>query len=78
VTPHAEGATTVDPSLAALDACELYKAGERRLGTDERAFICVFSEQSWAHLVAVAHAYHHMYDRSLEQAVKSSHLLRAV
>jgi hypothetical protein len=61
----------VDPSLEALDARELYKAGERRLDMDERAFIRVFSERSWAYLVVVAHAYHHMYDRSLEQASRS-------
>jgi annexin A7/11 len=42
--PRAEGAVAVDPSLAALDARELYKAGERRQGTDEHAFIRVFSE----------------------------------
>ncbi|CAL5012582.1 unnamed protein product [Urochloa decumbens] len=69
--PRPEGhGEWVDTSLAALDARELYKAGERRLGTDERAFIRVFSERSWAHLAAVARAYHHMYDRSLERAVK--------
>ncbi|CAO2163309.1 unnamed protein product [Urochloa humidicola] len=72
--PRAEGGhgagAWVDTSLAALDARELYKAGERRLGTDERVFVRVFSERSWAHLAAVARAYHHMYDRSLERAVK--------
>ncbi|CAL5002027.1 unnamed protein product [Urochloa decumbens] len=71
--PRAEGGGErewVDTSLAALDARELYKAGERRLGTDERAFVRVFSERSWAHLAAVARAYHRMYDRPLERAVK--------
>ncbi|KAL6596229.1 hypothetical protein ACP70R_047593 [Stipagrostis hirtigluma subsp. patula] len=60
----------VDPSAVTLDARELYKAGERRLGTDERAFIRVFSERSWAHIAAVAAAYQHMYGRSLEKAIK--------
>jgi annexin A7/11 len=71
--PRAEGGPgeVVDASTVALDARDLYRAGERRLGTDERAFIRVFSERSWAHMAAVARAYHHMYDRSLEQAVKS-------
>ncbi|OEL16009.1 Annexin D5 [Dichanthelium oligosanthes] len=70
--PRAEGPAeaVVDPSAVSLDARELYKAGERRLGTDERAFIRVFSERGWAHMAAVARAYHHMYDRSLEKAVK--------
>ncbi|VAH69062.1 unnamed protein product [Triticum turgidum subsp. durum] len=49
----------------------LYRAGEKRLGTDERAFIRVFTERSWAHLAAVADAYHHLYARSLDKAVKS-------
>jgi len=54
-----------------LDARDLYRAGERRLGTDERAFIRVFTERRRAHLTAVARAYRHMYDRPLEAAVKS-------
>ncbi|VAH01766.1 unnamed protein product [Triticum turgidum subsp. durum] len=49
----------------------LYQAGEKRVGTDERAFIRIFSERSWAHMVSVANAYQHMYARSLEKAVKS-------
>nr|CAB3504692.1 unnamed protein product [Digitaria exilis] len=70
--PRCEGGGGgVDAGLAALDARELYKAGERRLGTDERAFVRVFSERSSAHMAAVARAYQHMYDRSLEAAVKS-------
>ncbi|PWZ25993.1 Annexin D5 [Zea mays] len=68
--PRAEG-HEVDPSTVTLDARDLYKAGERRLGTDERAFIRIFSQRSWAHMAAVARAYHHMYDRPLERAVKS-------
>ncbi|KAG8047222.1 hypothetical protein GUJ93_ZPchr0008g11896 [Zizania palustris] len=69
--PRYEGPEVVDPAAAARDARELYRAGERRLGTDERAFIRVFSERSWAHMASVAHAYQHIYDRSLEKAVKS-------
>ncbi|XP_044343143.1 annexin D5 [Triticum aestivum] len=68
--PRYEG-PEVDPSAAARDARELYRAGEKRLGTDERAFIRVFTERSWAHLAAVADAYHHLYARSLDKAVKS-------
>lgn len=68
--PRGEG-PEVDPSLAALDARDLYRAGEGRLGTDERAFIRVFTERSWAHVAAVARAYLAMYDRPLERAVKA-------
>ncbi|XBI68497.1 hypothetical protein VPH35_047694 [Triticum aestivum] len=64
--PRYEG-PEVDPSAAARDARELYRAGEKRLGTDERAFIRVFTERSWAHLAAVADAYHHLYARSLDK-----------
>ncbi|XP_014756813.1 annexin D5 isoform X2 [Brachypodium distachyon] len=68
--PRHEG-PEVDPSAVTHDARELYKAGEKRLGTDERTFIRIFSERSWAHLASVASAYQHMYARSLEKAVKS-------
>ncbi|XP_006659413.1 annexin D5-like [Oryza brachyantha] len=68
--PRYEG-PEADPAAGARDARELYRAGERRLGTDERTFIRIFSERSAAHMASVAAAYHHMYDRSLEQAVKS-------
>ena len=49
------------------DAKALYKAGERRLGTDEKTFIRVFSERSAAHLAAVDSAYHNMYGNSLKK-----------
>ncbi|XP_044973394.1 annexin D5-like [Hordeum vulgare subsp. vulgare] len=68
--PRYEG-PEVDPAAAARDARDLYRAGEKRLGTDERAFIRVFTERSWAHLAAVAGAYRHLYARSLDKAVKS-------
>uniref|UniRef100_A0A0D9XDF2 Annexin n=1 Tax=Leersia perrieri TaxID=77586 RepID=A0A0D9XDF2_9ORYZ len=68
--PRYEG-PEVDPTIVTHDAKDLYKAGEKRLGTDEKTFIRVFTERSWAHLASVASAYHHMYDRSLEKVVKS-------
>jgi hypothetical protein len=71
-SPRYEGPEVVDMAAAARDARELYRAGERRLGTDERTFIRVFSERSAAHMAAVAAAYHHMYDRSLEKVIYRS------
>ncbi|XP_006660604.1 annexin D5-like [Oryza brachyantha] len=68
--PRYEG-PEVDPTIVTHDAKDLYKAGEKRLGTDEKTFIRIFAERSWAHLASVASAYHHMYDRSLEKVVKS-------
>lgn len=49
------------------DAKALYKAGERRLGTDEKVFIEIFSERSSAHLAAVSSAYNSMYGNSLKK-----------
>jgi len=68
--PRYEG-PEVDPTIVTHDAKDLYKAGEKKLGTDEKTFIRIFTERSWAHLAAVASAYHHMYDRSLEKVVKN-------
>ncbi|KAK6146666.1 hypothetical protein DH2020_020535 [Rehmannia glutinosa] len=61
----------VDRAMAELDAKSLYKAGEKRLGTDEKTFIRIFSERSCAHLAAVAAAYRSMYGKSLKKAIKS-------
>ncbi|KAL0409060.1 UNVERIFIED_CONTAM: Annexin D5 [Sesamum radiatum] len=61
----------VDRAMAEHDAKSLYKAGEKRLGTDEKTFIHIFSERSRAHLAAVASAYHSMYGNSLKKAIKS-------
>ncbi|KAJ6848765.1 annexin D5 [Iris pallida] len=60
----------VDPAMAEKDAKDLYKAGEKKLGTDEKVFVRIFSERSSAHLAAVAAAYHNSYG-SLEKAIKS-------
>lgn len=60
----------VDPASVQHDAKTLYKAGEKKLGTDEKKFIQIFSERSRAHLAAVISAYEHTYG-SLKKAVKS-------
>ncbi|KAJ6888210.1 hypothetical protein NC652_029293 [Populus alba x Populus x berolinensis] len=65
-TPRYEG-REVDRNMVEKDAKALYKAGERRLGTDEKTFIRVFSERSAAHLAAVDSAYHNMYGNSLKK-----------
>ncbi|KHG29092.1 Annexin D5 -like protein [Gossypium arboreum] len=61
----------VDREMAMKDAKALYKAGEKRLGTDEKTFIRIFSERSRAQLAAISAAYHDMYGGSLKKAVKS-------
>ncbi|GAB4850521.1 hypothetical protein Ancab_029831 [Ancistrocladus abbreviatus] len=67
--PRYEG-LEVDRHQIDNDAKALYKAGERRLGTDEDTFIRIFSERSRVHLDAVSSAYHSLYGSSLEKAVK--------
>ncbi|XP_076913711.1 annexin D5-like [Bidens hawaiensis] len=67
--PRYEG-MEVDREMATKDAKELYKAGEKKFGTDEKVFVQIFSERSRAHLVAVNTCYHDMYGGSLKKAVK--------
>ncbi|XP_021292264.1 annexin D5-like isoform X2 [Herrania umbratica] len=61
----------VDREMALKDAKALYKAGEKKLGTDEKTFIRIFSERSRAQLGAISSVYHDMYGGSLKKAVKS-------
>ncbi|PHT44091.1 Annexin D5 [Capsicum baccatum] len=61
----------VDRASLEHDAKALFKAGEKKLGTDENTFIRIFSERSRTHLAAVSAAYHSMYGNSLKKAVKS-------
>ncbi|GAB2292736.1 hypothetical protein Dimus_026972 [Dionaea muscipula] len=68
--PRYEG-LEVDRAMAEVDAKALYKAGEKRMGTDENTFIRIFSERSRAHLAAVISSYHGMHHKSLKKAVKS-------
>ncbi|KAL9330372.1 hypothetical protein ACSQ67_005375 [Phaseolus vulgaris] len=64
--PRHEG-PEVNREMAEMDAKVLYKAGEKRLGTDEKTFVQIFSERSAAHLAAVNHYYHSMYGHSLKK-----------
>ncbi|XP_068660171.1 annexin D5-like isoform X2 [Aristolochia californica] len=69
-TPRYEG-PEVDHGMVEKDAKDLYKAGEKKLGTDEKTFIRIFSARSSAHLAAISNFYHRMYGNSLMKAVKS-------
>ncbi|OVA06693.1 Annexin [Macleaya cordata] len=60
----------VDQTMVENDAKALFKAGEKKLGTDEKTFIDIFSGSSRPHLVAVNSAYRSMYGNSLKKAVK--------
>ena len=59
-----------DQILVEKDAKELYKAGEKRLGTDEKTFIRIFSERSSTYLAAINATYQSTNGRSLERAIK--------
>ncbi|XP_010271155.1 PREDICTED: annexin D5 [Nelumbo nucifera] len=68
--PRYEG-PEVDRAMVEKDAKALYKAGEKKLGTDEKTFIQIFSERSCAHLAAVSSVYKDHYGNSLKKAIKS-------
>ncbi|CAN1237989.1 Annexin D5 [Linum grandiflorum] len=68
-TPRHEG-WEVDRAAAENDAKALYRAGEKKLGTDENTFIHIFSKCSAAQLAAVDAAYTSFYGHSLKKAVK--------
>ncbi|KAK9996693.1 hypothetical protein SO802_021379 [Lithocarpus litseifolius] len=68
-TPRYEG-LEFDREIAAKDSKALFKAGEKKLGTDEKTFIQIFSERSRAQLAAIITAYQDMYGNSLKKAVK--------
>ena len=65
-TPRYEG-LEFDREIAAKDSKALFKAGEKKLGTDEKTFIHIFSERSKAQLAAIISAYHDMYGNSLKK-----------
>lgn len=65
-TPRYEG-PELDPGIVEDDAKQLYKAGEKRMGTDEKMFIKIFSEKSSTHLAAVNSVYMASYGHSLEK-----------
>ncbi|XP_024995642.1 annexin D5-like [Cynara cardunculus var. scolymus] len=68
--PRSEG-PEFDRTMAENDAQALYKAGEKRWGTDEGTFRRIFSERSRAHMAAVGSVYKHMYGNTLKKAIKS-------
>ncbi|KAF5730278.1 annexin D5-like isoform X1 [Tripterygium wilfordii] len=68
-TPRSEGFEVIK-EMAEKDAKVLYRAGEKKLGTDEKTFINIFSQRSRAQLSAISYAYQDMYKNSLEKAVK--------
>ncbi|TGZ63448.1 hypothetical protein CRM22_006903 [Opisthorchis felineus] len=62
---------TVDQAAARRDAEELYRAGEKRLGTDESTFNKILASRSFPHLRAVFDEYSKVGRKDIEQALKS-------
>jgi len=60
-----------NPRNVQADAEDLYKAGEGRMGTDEKAFITLLCHYPDYHLRQVFDFYEKKYNHSVEKAVKS-------
>jgi len=60
----------VDEALVPVDAEALYKAGEKRLGTDEKTFITILTSRSHEHLAAVSKVYEKDHGHSLVKAIE--------
>jgi hypothetical protein len=56
---------------AATDAEALYKAGEKKLGTDEKTFINIFCNRTEEHLKAVFVEYRKKYNKDISKVVES-------
>ena len=61
----------VDPQRAAQDAQVLYKAGEKRLGTDESKFNAILASRSFPQLRLIFKEYDKITKHSLEDAIKN-------
>lgn len=72
-TPRYEG-PELDNTIVQQDATQLYKSGEKRIGTDEKMFIKIFSERSSTHLAAVDSAYRAQHGNTLEKVFLQSRI----
>ncbi|KAF7257933.1 hypothetical protein EG68_05677 [Paragonimus skrjabini miyazakii] len=61
----------VDREAARRDAEELYRAGEKKLGTDESKFNMILAAKSFAHLRLVFEEYAKVSKNDIEKALKS-------
>jgi annexin A7/11 len=62
--------TVVDKEQAKRDAEDLYRAGEKRLGTDESTFNMILAQRSFMHLRAVFDEYMRISKHDIENALK--------
>eukprot|EP00162_Nutomonas_longa_P014066 comp21818_c0_seq3/m.49121 comp21818_c0_seq3/g.49121 ORF comp21818_c0_seq3/g.49121 comp21818_c0_seq3/m.49121 type:complete len:629 (+) comp21818_c0_seq3:1-1887(+) len=66
-----EEATAVDQNRAKLDAETLYRAGEKKIGTDEGKFIEILTKRSIMHNIAVSAEYAKVSSKTLRAAIES-------
>ncbi|XP_072087431.1 annexin D5-like [Arachis hypogaea] len=57
----------LDEALVQQDAQQLYKSADKKIGTDEKTLIRIFSERSSTHLAAVSSAYKASFGTPLEK-----------
>ncbi|VDN10710.1 unnamed protein product [Dibothriocephalus latus] len=65
-----EETLVANPQQAAADADALYRAGEKRMGTDEGTFIRVLTQRSFVQIREIAKCYQQKYGKSLQKAVE--------
>jgi len=63
--------TMVDERMAAEDAATIYKAGEKKWGTDDETFIKIFTSRSAYHLLAVDKYYNQNRSKSVLDAIRN-------
>eukprot|EP00730_Choanoeca_flexa_P001760 TRINITY_DN10771_c0_g1_i5.p1 TRINITY_DN10771_c0_g1~~TRINITY_DN10771_c0_g1_i5.p1 ORF type:complete len:856 (+),score=278.96 TRINITY_DN10771_c0_g1_i5:62-2629(+) len=61
---------TVDQAAAAADAQALYKAGEKRWGTNEQVFIDVLTTRSYAQIAQICQEYSKICKHDLRESIK--------
>jgi len=61
----------VDPGRAMADAETFYRAGEGRLGTDERTYITIMANNSREQLQLIDQNYRRTHSKGMEHAIKS-------
>jgi len=66
-----EETTVINATVAKQDAEDIYKAGEKRLGTDDHTFVKIFTTRSQAHLQVVDKEYELLRKKSIIKAIKN-------
>eukprot|EP01111_Echinosteliopsis_oligospora_P013020 TRINITY_DN456_c0_g1_i1.p1 TRINITY_DN456_c0_g1~~TRINITY_DN456_c0_g1_i1.p1 ORF type:complete len:540 (-),score=186.30 TRINITY_DN456_c0_g1_i1:39-1658(-) len=72
LNPREPDSPVVNPDVCRADAERLYKAGEGKIGTDEKTFIDIMTRKSWSHLRQVFAMYQTIHKcHTIEKAIDS-------